>query len=115
MEWLKSGHHEDKSVTEPYTSQADEDRKRKNLLSNKRKPGACEHSGSFLRNEETKPASGLIPIATFVAVAVTTQRAERVIEHVVADITPLFDALDFVERPMDAKVDAALAVLLLGV
>jgi hypothetical protein len=43
----------------------------------------------------------------------TVKRAERVIEHVVAHAPSLSNALYLIERPMDAEVDAALAVLLL--
>src|SRR6185503_9890993 len=39
---------------------------------------------------------------------------ERVGEHVVGHAPALPDALGLVERPVDAEVDAALAVLLLG-
>src|SRR5262245_5611749 len=41
-------------------------------------------------------------------------RPEGVRPDVVRDAASLADALDLVERPMDAEVDAALAVLLLG-
>ena len=41
-------------------------------------------------------------------------RLEGVVEHVVGDAAALGDALGLVERPVDAEVDAALAVLLLG-
>ena len=41
-------------------------------------------------------------------------RKEGVAEHVVGDAPALGDALGLVERPVDAEVDAALAVLLLG-
>src|SRR5581483_5391377 len=38
---------------------------------------------------------------------------ERAVEHVIADAPPLGDTLGFIERPMNAEIDAALAVLLL--
>ena len=44
----------------------------------------------------------------------SAQRPERVREHVVGHAPALRDALGLVERPVDAEVDAALAVLLLG-
>ena len=41
-------------------------------------------------------------------------RLERVREYVIRDLSTLGDATGRVERPVDAEVDAALAVLLLG-
>jgi len=40
-------------------------------------------------------------------------RCEDVVKHVVADLTALCDSFFLVERPVDAEVDPALAILLL--
>jgi len=45
---------------------------------------------------------------------VVAQRHEGVIENVVRDASTLRDSLRLVERPVDAEIDAALAVLLFG-
>ena len=41
-------------------------------------------------------------------------RSERVLEHVIRYAPALCDPLGLVERPVDTEVDAALAVLILG-
>src|SRR5712691_4385041 len=45
---------------------------------------------------------------------VPAQRLEGVLEHVVPDEPPVRDTFGLVERPVDAEVDPALAILLLG-